>query len=253
MKKEIFIMNRSRTLLLCLILATLNIAALAQEKKVEISGSLGYTVASGFDIDPVSFTPIVNPLAGATVVDRIGVNSGFTFGFQGDYLATENFSLGFLFSRQSSKLTASGSRALVAPIGSVVETGTVNVIEDMPIYNYQFVGTYNFSQEFAHFRPYVFGGLGWTQYDPGTVSVVGPGGSIFANPDSKSKFALTLGGGGKFFVTPSFGFKIQARWTPTYIGSEPDGIWCTSFYCTVDENRKWSNQGEFTGGVIFRF
>jgi hypothetical protein len=44
----------------------------------------------------------------------------------------------------------------------------------------------------------------------------------------------------------------RAGWTATYIGSQPDGIWCNALYCVV-ENSKWSNQGEFSGGLILRF
>src|SRR5262245_10619221 len=126
-KKEIFIMIRSKALLLCLILVMLNIAALAQEKKVEVAAHLGYTAASGFAINTVNIN--------VALVNRIGVDSGISFGFQGDYVMSEKFAVGFLWARQSSKLTASGATA--------VNVGTVN-IADMPIYNYLGVATYNF-------------------------------------------------------------------------------------------------------------
>ncbi len=233
-------MIRSKALLLCLILATLNIAALAQEKKVEVSAHLGYTAASGFDVDPV--------LINNAVVDRIGVNSGLSFGFQGDYLVSDNFGVGFLFARQSSELTASGFSNITGNFGDDVN------IADMPIYNYLFVGTYNFGEVLGKVRPYALGGAGWTQYSPGTLTVVTADGvTAAADLNSKSKFALTFGGGVKFFVSPAIGFKASARWTPTYIGSTPEGIFCTPFYCGVAESSKWSNQGEFSGGVIFRF
>jgi hypothetical protein len=45
----------------------------------------------------------------------------------------------------------------------------------------------------------------------------------------------------------------RAGWTPTYIGSQPEGIWCNAHYCVVVENSKWSNQGKFSGGLILRF
>jgi opacity protein-like surface antigen len=233
-------MIRSKAFLLCLILATLNIAALAQEKRVEVAAHLGYTAASGFDVDPVNI--------GGAVVDRIGVDSGISFGFQGDYLMSEQFAVGFLWARQSSKLTTSG----FSPSTGIFD-GTAN-IADMPIYNYLGVATYNFGEIKGNVRPYVLGGLGVTRYSPGDFIVFFPDGTSAAgNFDSSTKFALTLGGGVKFFVSDSLGFKASARWTPTYIGSQPEGIWCTPFYCGLVENSKWANQGEFSGGIIFRF
>jgi len=231
-------MIRSKALLLCLILATLNIAALAQEKKVEVAAHLGYTAASGFDVNP-------DPINGA-VIDRIGVDSGISFGFQGDYLMSDKFAVGFLWARQSSKLTTSGFTA--------TNTGTVN-IADMPIYNYLGVATYNFGEVLGKVRPYALGGLGATVYSPGDFIVFFPNGVVASgNPGSSTKFALTLGGGVKFFFSDSLGVKASARWTPTYIGSQPEGIWCVQgLYCSVIDDSKWANQGEFSGGIIFRF
>ena len=230
-------MIRSKALLLCLILLMLNIAALAQEKKVEVSAHLGYTAASGFDINQVNIN--------GALVNRIGVDSGISFGFQGDYVMSEKFAVGFLWARQSSKLTASGATA--------VNVGTVN-IADMPIYNYLGVATYNFGEVLGKVRPYVLGGLGATVYSPGDFIIFFPNGTTAAgNLGSKTKFALTLGGGVKYFISQSFGVKASARWTPTYIGSQPGGIFCNQFYCSLVDDSKWSNQGEFSGGVIFRF
>src|SRR5262245_53964869 len=237
MKKEIFIMIRSKALLLCLILVILNIATLAQEKKVEVAAHLGYTAASGFDVDPVNIN--------GAVINRIGVDSGISFGFQGDYLMSDKFAVGFLWARQSSKLTARGA--------TVFGSGNVN-IADMPIYNYLGVATYNFGEVLGKVRPYALGGLGATHYSPGDFVIFFPDGTTAAgNLNGSTKFALTLGGGVKYFLSDSLGFKASARWTPTYIGSQPDGSWCTPFYCGLVDNSKWSNQGEFSGGIIFRF
>jgi Outer membrane protein beta-barrel domain len=151
-------MIRSKALLLCLTLAMLNIAALAQEKRFEVSGSLGYTAA-------------------------------------------------------------------------------------------------NFLNGDSKFRPYAIAGLGVTEYAPGTLTAT-PGGSatpVSINLDNKAKFGMTYGGGIKYFLTPLFGFKMQARWTPTFIGSQSDGIWCNALYCGTISSSKWSNQGEFSGGLILRF
>jgi opacity protein-like surface antigen len=234
-KKEFFIMIRSRAFFLCLMLAALNIAALAQEKRIEVSGSLGYTVASGFDINPV----VINGRA----VDRVGVNSGFSWGLQADYNVNDNIGVGFLFSRQKSRLTVSD-----------VAGDKADIVAN-PIYNYMGVITYNFLDGDSKLRPYGIFGMGVTEYAPGTLTAI-PGGSttpVSINLENKAKFGMTYGGGVKYFLTPMFGFKMQGRWTPTYIGSQADGIWCNAFYCGVANSSKWSNQGEFVGGLIVRF
>ncbi len=64
---------------------------------------------------------------------------------------------------------------------------------------------------------------------------------------------MALGGGVKVFLTPKFGIKGTARWTPTYITSQADGYWCNFYYCAVVGDLKYVNQGEFTGGVFVRF
>jgi hypothetical protein len=228
-------MIRSKALFLCLILAMLNIAALAQEKRFEVSGNLGYTAASGFDINTV----VINGVA----VDRIGANSGFSWGVQADYNVNDNIGVGFIFSRQKSRLTVSD-----------VAGGTSDIVAN-PIYNYMGVFTYNFLDGDSKLRPYAFGGMGVTEYAPGTLTAT-PGGSstpVSINLENKAKFATTWGGGIKYFLTPMFGFKMQGRWTPTYIGSQPDGIWCNGLYCGVAGSSKWSNQGEFSGGLVLRF
>jgi outer membrane protein W len=237
MKKILFLIFRSKTLLLCLILVTLSISASAQEKKVEISGDFGYTVAEGIDISPTT-------LAGVSV-NKVGVNSGSSYGFQGDYFIDENSSLGFLWSRQNSGLTATLNNN--GAIGQKV------FIANMAIYNYQFVFTYNMGEETAKVRPFFFGGLGWSAHSPGEFQPALPAGATGTDLNTRNTFAGTLGAGVKYFMAPSVGLKFSARWTPTYIGTEPSGVWCNPWYCSTVGISKYSNQGEFTGGLIFRF
>ena len=219
-----------RIVFVCLILSMSASVALAQDKKAEISVSAGYTWGSDIPVNP-------NVHVTGQIFNRAGPKSGFTWGFQGDYNASENFAVGFLFSSQESKLFA-----------NQLGVGEIDIV-DMRIRNYHGVFTYNFGDEDQTVRPYVFGGLGATSYSPDSISV----GNLTADFDSRSKFSTTWGGGVKFFPSPNFGFKVQGRWTPTHIKSEPAGIWCGPVYCFVASDASYSHQGEFTGGVIFRF
>jgi opacity protein-like surface antigen len=220
-----------------LIVTVFNITLLAQQKRVELSAAAGYSLATGFDVGARS-------LGGITVA-TVGMNSGFSYNFEGDYLIGPNFGIGFLFSRQESELTARGFTPARAP-------KTVTIAE-MPTYHYQFPLTYNFFERDATIRPFVFGGIGWTQFSPGNSRVNVPGGNTSVDLDNKSRFAGTFGGGVKFFVTPAFGVKVSGRWTPTAVNSKTEGIWCNAYYCASSVDYKFSNQGEFSGGLFVRF
>jgi outer membrane protein W len=238
MKKEIFNTVARRASLLCVFLAMFSVAAFAQNEKVEVSASVGYTATSGFTIDPVAI--------GGTSINKIGVDSGFAYHFEAGYLFGENSEFGFLFSHQQSALSYRGT--------SLSGGSGTTKIADMSVWNYQFPFTYNFLDADAKVRPFLFVGLGWTQFSPGTVNpAIGRPGSGTVNLQTNNQFSMALGGGVKYFVTPKFGFKGTARWTPTYVTSQADGYWCNFYYCAVVGDLKYVNQGELTGGVFVRF
>jgi len=71
---------------------------------------------------------------------------------------------------------------------------------------------------------------------------------------STTKFSWSVGGGVKYFVSRHIGFRAQARYAPTYLYSTNGGVWCNWWgYCWVVSNDHFLNQGDVTGGVIFRF
>ena len=203
--------------------------AMAQdEKRFEAGLFFGGTTSEGIGITPVN--------TGVGIVDALNPKNGFSWGFDVNYLAGENFAVGFQWDRQSSKLN-----------GDIVGGGSQD-FTDMRLYNYHGIFTYNFLDAEAKVRPYVFGGLGATVY--GFEPIGG------FDVDGSTKFSTTWGGGVKVFATPSLGFKATARWTPTYIKSDPTGIWCSPFYpwvCWVVGEADYSNQLEFSAGVVFRF
>ncbi|HSF18094.1 MAG TPA: hypothetical protein VLK65_21335 [Vicinamibacteria bacterium] len=211
-------------LLLCGLVLMLASAASAQSRRVEILPFVGYTVSTRFDISPT--------LVAGESVRSLGPASDLSYGFAFNIFATENASIGFQWSRQESMLEAEGTR-------------TRN-LTDLAVYNYHVIYTYNWLEENANFRPFLFGGLGATQYVPGEV--------IGFPVDSETRFSSTWGGGVKFYPAPAFGLALTARWTPTQIRSDPAGFWCSPYWgCFVLEQSKHSHQFEFTGGLSFRF
>jgi opacity protein-like surface antigen len=198
----------------------------AQSKRVEINPFFGYTLSDGVDVDPF--------IVGGNTYNAINPKSGIGYGAQFGFFVNENMEVGFLLSRQDSKLEAKGP-------------ATVD-FTDMSVMNYHAIFTYNWGDEDAKARPFLFGGLGATQFSPSDVSGV----SI----DGSTKFSTTWGGGVKAYASPHVGFTGMLRWTPTYIKSDPGGIWCSPYWfygCYYVSDPNYANQFEITGGVSFRF
>ena len=203
-------------------------SGLAQDEIIEITPFFGYTWSSGVNIAPI-LTPDLQ------TVDSLAPRSGTSWGAQFDFLTSENVSVGFLFSQQNSGLE-----------GDLRNAGK-RTFAPMKVRNYHGVLTFHWGDEYSEVKPYFTLGLGATNYAPDV------GG---ASVDSMTRFSTTFGGGVKFFSSPRFGFRIQGRWVPTYIRSDPDGYWCSPFWpwgCYVLTDAQYSQQGEFTAGLIFRF
>jgi opacity protein-like surface antigen len=201
----------------------------ASAQRVEASVGVGYSASEGISLDN-------RPLLGQ-VYDTLAVDSGATFNLTFGVFATEQAEVEFLFSRQNSRLQGDG------PGGKLP-------ISELAVYNYMFNFVYNWGSRDAKVRPYLFGGLGATNYSFGDNLLVGSTGNI----GGESRFSTNWGGGVKFYFTPNVGAKVGLRWTPTLIKSDPAGVWCDPFYgCWTLVDNDYSNQFETSGGITFRF
>jgi opacity protein-like surface antigen len=203
--------------------------ARAQDYKMELIPFFGYTLSNGIDFTAAD-------IGNGVIVDRITPVSGFTWGFQADVLASEMFAIGFQYSDQSSKLE----------LREV--SGQKNEITDLNVRNYHAMFTLNLGDERAPARPFIFLGLGATQYSPDDIM----GSSV----DSETKFSTSWGGGVKWYGSDHIGVRMGIRWTPTYISSNPAGYWCSPFWpggCWLISEANYSHQFEFNGGLILRF
>ncbi len=221
-------MNKKLLVLIGLCFVLTASLTFAQEKKFELNGLIGYTLSEGVDINPIDDN--------GDIIDRISPKSGFSYGLGLDYFVREGFSVGFNFGQERSKL-----RARIQGLEGVDYT-------NMSVNNYHALFTYNFGDEDEPLRPFIFGGFGATHYSPGTIK----GNAI----EGASRFSTTWGGGVKYFTNESVGFKGGVRWTPSYIKSDPAGIWCSPYWpwsCWVVENANYSHQFELNVGVIVRF
>ena len=204
------------------------VPALAQDPRVEINVFGGFTGSEGVPVQP-------REVDGETF-NTVTPTSGGSYGVNFGVFISEQAQVGFQFAQQFSTLEGKGS-------------GTARRdFVDMKVNNYHGIFTYHFGYSDQAVLPFIFGGLGATQYSPSDFEGIAV--------ESTTKFSTTWGGGVKFFASPTVGITATARWTPTYINSSPGGIWCNPWWpggCYQLANSNYSNQFEMSGGVAFRF
>ncbi len=211
---------------------------LAQDEKFELIIDLGYTASGGVDINATD-------IGGGVIVNKVTPKSGFSYGGTFNVALAETISVGFQFSQQLSTLEGG------------LQGGGKEDFADLSVYNYHGIFTFHLADQDSPLRPFFLVGLGATNYTAsnagGPVNLPQPGSR---EVESKTKFSTTWGGGVKFFPNPGIGFEFKARWTPTYIRSDLAGVYCSPFWpwsCWIVGNDQYSHQGEFGGGVVFRF
>jgi len=219
-----------KTVWLASIVTLATATAWAQEPRVEVSATAGWTFSDG-----VSGEAFRAP--DGNLYDRIDPKDSFSWGAQIGFLVSENVEVGFLFNQQQSKLVLGGQ--------------ATREIGDQSIYNYHGYVAYNFGYGDSTVRPYLMGGLGATQY--ASFGFTGADGEQ-REIDGSTRFSTTWGAGVKVFPSPSFGIRAGVRWTPTYIKSDAAGWWCDPYWgCWVVGDAQYSNQWELAGGVTLRF
>jgi opacity protein-like surface antigen len=210
-------------------LLVLTAGSAAAQERVEASFNVGYSVSEGI-------TANQRPLLGL-VFDTLAVDSGASINFTLGVNLTPKAQVEFLWGRQNSRLQADG------PNGKLP-------ISELVLYNYMGNFVYTFGERESKVRPYVFAGIGATQYSFGRDLLEGATGNL----SSETRFSTNAGGGVKFYFTPKIGAKAGVRWTPTYISSNAVGIWCDPFYgCWPIADTQYSNQFETAGGITVRF
>ena len=204
-------------------------AAWAQDAKVELSATAGWTFSDG-----VSGAGVIVP--GVGTFDTIDPKDAFSWGLRIGYLVNENSEIGFLFNQQSTELEVGGT--------STFKLG------DLSVRNYHGYYAYNFGDTDATARPYFLIGLGATQYGSITAST----GTRTQEIEGETKFSGTAALGLKAFPSPKVGIRLEGRWTPTYIKSDAAGWWCDPYWgCYMLGDAQYSNQFELSGGLIIRF
>jgi hypothetical protein len=198
--------------------------------RVEVSVFGGWTFSDGVSLDGAI-------LAGdGNLYDRVDPKDAGSFGFSIGVLASENAEVGFIYGLEPSSLVFGGTNE--------------REVGDLDVTTYHGYFAYNWGAADSPVRPFLFGGLGATNFGTVDVTVAGVNRSI----GGQTQFSTTWGGGVKFYPAPRFGVRAALRFTPTYIKTDEEGWWCDPYWgCWVVGNAQYSNQFEFSGGVTFRF
>lgn len=198
--------------------------AQAQDARVELSGTAGWIFSDGVSAANTDFV-------------RLDPKDAFSWGARIGFLVNENVEVGGLFNLQSTSYELSG--------GGTVDLG------DVSIYNYHGYLAYNFGAADAPVRPYFLGGLGATQYGSLKTNFAG----VQREIGGETQFSTTWALGLKMFPSGgNFGIRLEGRWTPTYIKSDAEGVWCDPYWgCYTVGDAQYSNQWELSGGVTLRF
>ena len=201
-----------------LIFATPAVAQVA----VEIQPFVGGRFGGGFTVDE-------QIAGGGTRPVDINVASGFAWGLTLGFLVGDRAEFEFLWSRQESAISA---ESIAVP---------KTTLFDAAVSQYHGNVLFHFVPRDSPFRPYFLFGLGATGVDPDS------------DLDGVTKFSFGFGGGIKAYFSENVGGRVQLRWTPTYVSSQPE-LFCDIFlFCYAVNVADYLNQGELTAGLTFRF
>jgi opacity protein-like surface antigen len=209
-------MKRTRVLIILALIAILSTTSFAQRK--ELMAFAGYRTGGSFNVASTDYL-------------TFEIEDGFNFGLALGLMISPVTEIEFMWSQTNSKL----SGYLISPI---LEKGAVFDIHTSQFHvNFLFL----FPQGNKRLVPYFLFGLGLTYADPK------------GEPNGETRFSYSLGGGLKAMINERMGIRLQAKWNPTYINTSSE-LWVDywGFVYAIPVSQ-YMSQGEFTGGIFFRF
>lgn len=214
----------SRSLALVALLAVAAApVALAQEKKIEITPTVGYRFDSTVSTD------------GSAKVDSVKAQGAVSYGLTAEYALQPNWNVELLWSHQSSTLKAS--------FNGQPPAGVNPEFADLSVDTIQIGGLWQSGRSQDRVRGYFDFLLGATILNPTN------------NFDTLSRFSVSLGGGAKFAISDNIGIRAGLRWMPVYINSTDSGYyWCDPYWgCYEAYYTNYLNQFDTHVGVIIKF
>ena len=189
------------------------------QKGIEVTPFIGGQINSGLDLS----TPVYN---------RIEVQNGLNYGVSVGYLIGNHAGVEFMWNHNHAD-------TLAQSIGG----------PDLKVFNLntnQYLGAFllHFKGRESRLRPFVLFGAGATNLAPDRSHV-----------NSITRFAWVFGGGVKYNFSKHLGVRLQAKWSPTYINTITEGVWCDPFWfgCWTKGDSVFLKEFDGTAGLMFRF
>jgi opacity protein-like surface antigen len=193
--------------------------ALAQ-KGIEITPFIGGQINTGLDLSTARF-------------NRLDVQNGLNYGVSAGYLIGKYAGIEFTWGHNQAD-------TLAQPIGGGADLKVFSLSAN------QYLGYYvlHFKDRESRLRPFVLFGAGATNLAPDRSHV-----------NSITRFAWVFGGGVKYNFSKHLGARLQAKWSPTYINTTTEGVWCNPFWfgCWSKGDSVFLKEFDGTAGLTFRF
>jgi outer membrane protein W len=207
-------------LVLAVIVAVAVVPKASAQKGIEVTPFIGGQINGGLDLS-------------TTVYNRLEVQNGLTYGATVSYAINKLASVEFMWNHnQADTLAQFSSGAADRKLFSITSN--------------QYLGDFlmHFKDSESRLRPFVFVGAGIANLAPNRNGV-----------NSTTRFAWVLGGGIKYSVSKHLGVRFQAKWSPTYINTFTEGVWCDPlwFGCWASANSVFLHEFDGTAGLTFRF
>jgi hypothetical protein len=213
-------MKTNLNLLLVIVLTAAAAPTAWAQKGIEVTPFVGGQFNSGLSLS-------------TSLYHGIDVQNGLNYGVSASYSISRLASVEFMWNHNQSD-------ALAQPLHGNVDVKLFSLTTN------QYLGDFllHFKDSESRLRPFVFGGAGVNNLAPNRSGV-----------NSTHRFAWVFGGGLKYSLSKHLGVRLQAKWSPTYINTFTQAIWCDPFWagCWTKGDSVYLHEIDATAGLTFRF
>jgi opacity protein-like surface antigen len=166
------------------------------QRGIEVTPFIGGQINGGVDLS----TPLYK---------RIDVQNGLNYGVRASYaIGSKYTAVEFMWNHNQASTVAQPTNG-----GANLKLFNLN--------GNQFLGDFvvHFKDGDSRLRPFILLGAGSTTLAPDRNQV-----------SSITRFAWAFGGGVKYSFSRHVGIRLQAKWSPTYINTTTEGVWCDPFW-----------------------